>query len=92
MKLLVFKAVWCGPCRIIKKIIDAYIEQHPEVKDRIEFLDVDDERNRDLAVHYGAMSIPTMLLMKDEDENQIIIERHVGQMSPAQFAEFVRPL
>lgn len=64
-------APWCGPCRMVGPIID---ELALEYKDKIVVGKINVDEEPELAGKYGAMSIPTVLLLKDGKE----MERQVG--------------
>ena len=59
--LLDFWAPWCGPCRMIGPIIDELAGELADVK--VGKINVDD--NQELAVSFGAMSIPLLAVVKD---------------------------
>ena len=65
-----FWAEWCGPCRMIAPIID---ELAREYAGRVVFVKVDVDRNRRLAMKYGIMSIPTLMIFKDGKPVDMII-------------------
>ena len=70
-KVLVdFNANWCGPCRMLKPIIDEIAQDNDEIK--IVSINIDDEE--ELAEKYGVMSIPCLVLFN----NGIEIKRNVG--------------
>ena len=79
--LLDFFATWCGPCMMMAPEIEAYSEETDKVK--VCKLNVDDAT--DLALTYGVMSIPTVLLIDKGQE----IKRFVGAKEKHQIAEFV---
>jgi len=56
-----FWATWCGPCQMLAPVISELAEEHPEVK--VGKVNVDSEEG--LAIQYGIMSIPTVMLFKD---------------------------
>ena len=58
--LVDFWAAWCAPCRMIAPIIDEISEQRTDVK--VGKVDVDAQG--ELAVKYGVMSIPMLLVFK----------------------------
>ena len=71
--LVDFWAVWCGPCRLIAPIVEELSQQY-EGKLRVYKVDVDQEQS--LAMQYGIMSIPTLLLFK----NGQVVEQIVGAL------------
>lgn len=63
-KVLMFTASWCGPCQRTKPVFLALKEQVSDVQ--MELVDVDDKS--DLANQYGIRSVPTFVLLKEEQE------------------------
>lgn len=59
--LVDFWAAWCGPCRMLSPVVDEIAEQRTDVK--VCKVNVDDEE--ELAVRFGVMSIPTLIVFKD---------------------------
>ena len=55
-----FWAVWCGPCRMLSPVVDQVAEENPDIK--VCKVNVDEEQQ--LAIKYGVMSIPTLLVFK----------------------------
>lgn len=68
-----FNASWCGPCRMIRPILDEIAESRSEFK--IVSINVDDQSK--LAEEYGVYSIPCLIAFKDGKE----ISRNVGLRS-----------
>lgn len=60
-----FWAPWCGPCRALTPIIDKIAEQYAG-KVKVGKCNVDD--NQDLAMKYGVVNIPRVLLFKGSDK------------------------
>lgn len=57
--LVDFWAAWCGPCRMVSPIIDSLGKKHDG---KIKVVKVNVDENQDLAMKYGIMSIPTVML------------------------------
>lgn len=68
--LLDFHALWCGPCRMLSKVIDEIASEREDVL--IGKVNIDEER--ELAESFGVMSVPTLIVLKDSEE----INRSVG--------------
>ncbi len=54
-----FTAVWCGPCKMLEPVV-SQLSQEWNGKVKVVKLDVDDCSN--LAVQYGVMGVPTLIL------------------------------
>ena len=62
--LLDFYADWCGPCRMVAPIVHEIAEENDSVV--VAKINVDNEP--DLAMKFGVMSIPTLVVMKNGEE------------------------
>lgn len=60
--LVDFWAPWCSPCRMIAPVVDDIAGEY-EGKAKVGKVNVDE--NRQVAVEYGVMSIPTLIVFKD---------------------------
>ncbi len=73
-KVLVdFNANWCGPCRMLKPILDEIAIDNKEIK--IVSINVDDEE--ELSSKYNVVSIPCLVLFENGKE----IKRSIGLVS-----------
>lgn len=70
LRLVDFYADWCGPCKVISKMIDDISDQLTDVV--FEKKNVDDDR--DYVKNLGITSIPTIILFK----NGVEVGRKVG--------------
>lgn len=59
--LVDFWAPWCSPCRMIAPVVDEIAGDY-EGKIKVGKVNVDE--NRQVAVEYGVMSIPTLIVFK----------------------------
>jgi thioredoxin 1 len=62
-----FTATWCGPCKMLEPVI-TQLSQDWDGKVKFVKLDVDDNSN--LAVQYGVMGVPTLILFVNGDPVQ----------------------
>ncbi len=56
-----FYATWCGPCKMLSTVLEAFTEENKD----IEILKIDVDKFPDIARKYTIMSVPTLLLFKD---------------------------
>lgn len=68
--LVDFYASWCGPCRMLRPILDEIADSRTDFK--IVSINVDEQE--ELAEKYGVSSIPCLVVFKDGKE----INRSVG--------------
>ena len=59
--LLDFWATWCGPCRMVAPIVEEIAAENADLV--VGKINVDEEM--ELAVRFGIVSIPTLIVMKD---------------------------
>ena len=71
-----FWATWCGPCRMQSPVIEQLAE---EMGDKVFFSKVDVDANQETAAKFGIMSIPTMLIKKDGQVVDTIVDYHTKE-------------
>ena len=74
--LLDFWASWCGPCRMVSPIVDEIAAERSDIK--VGKINVAEQP--ELAVQFGVMSIPTLVVMK----NGKVVNQAVGARPKAQ--------
>lgn len=57
-----FYADWCGPCRMVSPIIEQLSQEY---QGKVKFAKVNTDENPDIAMKYGIMSIPTIIVFKN---------------------------
>ena len=55
-----FGAVWCGPCKMLDPIVDDLAGN--EWADTVKVVKVDVDHNPDIAMQYGVMGVPTLMV------------------------------
>ena len=68
--LIDFYADWCGPCKMLSPVVDEIAEENPQFV--VGKVNVDEEEA--LAMEFGVMSIPTLVIFKDGN----VAEKLVG--------------
>lgn len=79
MKLIKFYADWCGPCKMLSRVMEDITLPYP-----VEEVNIDN--HQDLAVKYGIRGVPTLVLV-DHDNNEI--RRVSGMLTESQLNAFV---
>lgn len=79
--LIDFNADWCGPCRMIRPMLDDIAANNDNIK--IVSINIDDED--ELADKYEVSSIPCLVLIKDGKE----VNRNVGLIAKDQLESFI---
>ena len=74
--VLDFCASWCGPCRMVVPLVEEIAKERSDIK--VVKINVDEEQ--ELAMQFGVMSIPTLVVMK----NGKIVNQVTGARPKAQ--------
>jgi len=82
IKLLDFWAEWCGPCKMMHPIIE---DMKKKYEGKVEFEEINVDKNIDASMKYGVVSIPTYIVLKDDKE----VARIIGATTPEKFDKFI---
>ena len=66
VKVLDFTGKWCSTCIILDRIMESEII--PKYKNKVKFVKIDIEKNEKLTKQYEILSVPTLILLKDNKE------------------------
>ena len=78
--LVDFFATWCGPCKMFAPTFDEFAADHNE----IECVKVDVDQCRDLAIRFGIMSSPTIILIKNGEA----VKKNIGTLDLEELEDF----
>ena len=67
--LVDFYADWCGPCKMVAPIVNEIANERSDIT--VGKVNVDE--NNSLAIKYGVVSIPTLIVFKDGKEQTRIV-------------------
>ena len=76
ISILKFEAQWCQPCHVFSPVFKAVMLSYAD-NDAVEFKVIDIDEDPDSATKFGVRSIPTMVLVDDDDN---VLETVVGGM------------
>ena len=81
--LVDFFATWCGPCKMLSPILEQ-VEAGANGEFNVVKIDVDE--SYDVAKKFGIMSVPTMIIFKNGEEQ----EKIVGLRQKTQIEEAIK--
>ncbi|MCP4255218.1 MAG: thioredoxin [Candidatus Scalindua sp.] len=70
--LVDFYADWCGPCKTQAPILGQLAEEF-DGKVKFAKVDIDVDGNKDLAVKYGVLSVPTLILFSGGEVKETMV-------------------
>ncbi len=79
--LVDFWAPWCGPCKMVKPIVEEIAGERDDIK--VGLVNVDEQM--ELAKQFRVMSIPTLMIFKDGQ----LVKKTMGAMSKEELTEFI---
>jgi len=80
--LVLFSASWCGPCKSMISVVE---QTSNMMNGRLNTIKVDVDVSANDAADYGIRSVPTLILVKNDE----IIAQQVGALPPQQFMQWV---
>lgn len=76
-----FYADWCGPCQMMSPVIDEIAEEKADI---VKVGKVNVDENQELAMEYGVISIPTIVIInKGEVEKTFVGVRSKSEILEA---------
>ena len=80
--LLFFSASWCGPCKSMAPVVSGVASM---MNERFKTIKLDVDNSPQHAAEYGIRSVPTLLLVKDDQ----IVGQKVGALPPQQLMQWL---
>ena len=86
--LVDFWADWCGPCKVVKPVLEA---MSAEYEGQVDFVAVNADHNRQLMKAFGIRSLPTVLLLKPHEDRAgaKVLEHTIGAQPASRYAAMI---
>lgn len=82
--LVDFSAEWCGPCKMMKPVLQ---ELKTQLGTTVTIIKIDIDQSPQLARHYNIQSVPTLLLF----QHNKILWRQSGAVQAAAIRQAIQP-
>ena len=83
--LVDFYAEWCGPCKMMKPILEDVKAMKGE---KVRVVKVDVDKHQELAAYYQIQSVPTLMIFKDGKQ----LWRQSGVLQAKELSELLAPV
>jgi thioredoxin 1 len=80
--LVDFTATWCGPCKMMKPVLE---QLHQQMGDKIRIIKIDIDQSPASANAYQVQSVPTLVVF----QNDKILGRRSGVLSAVQLEKII---
>ena len=82
-EIINFTATWCGPCKMMKPVLDEVQSEYPDLVIHKTDIDVETDKVKE----YNVQSVPTYVILKDGVE----VDRIIGAKPKFAFLQRVFP-
>ena len=72
LHVIMFKAEWCGPCKVVYPKVEELSDNYPSVI--FHKLNIDDDNHMDATAFFGPTKVPSFFLYK----NGIVVDSIIG--------------
>ena len=76
-----FYADWCGPCKSLAPVLENYSNNND-----IKIVKINVDEQQDLAMKYGVMSIPNLILFDNKNK----VKENVGFLTDDELKDFIK--